>query len=172
MEFLHLYYKEYPAKDGGDLGPKSYPYAVQIPDRDERIAFGKMLEENGFKRVVYENGNNVILVNFTLMRFGNIPKAAKTRCLNPEGYLSREAFMEQLYLPFKNNENARQILSDNYLQSAALSIVEDIDNLRINADRYDENYLSFMNASIGDALRVIREPGVTAPEQKNDNKEY
>ena len=142
MQFLHLYYEDYPAGDNPEKHRLSYPYAVIIRDKDERAEFAEMLERDGFKRVTFEHGISVMYVNFTLKRFGYAVKAVSSGTIDNDLHEKSE-FMENIYSRYKSDESYQQDLENNYALSAARSIVSSIGTLMKNRTCIDKRFFDY-----------------------------
>ena len=166
MEFLHLFHEVYPPCDDYSKNRISYPYSVRIPDVEERIAFEEMLKRDGFECVIHENGYQVIYVNFTLKRFGNAVKAAASSCIGP--LCEKDDFMESVYTPYMTSPFARAILTNNYAQSAALSLSGSLKRLVMNRNVIEQNYLDYEKRNIESDRLQVKECEVTflEPDQK------
>ena len=111
---MELYYENYYSNRKGYC---SLPYAIRIPDRERRAAFGAMLKEEGFQCVVGENEYPVMYVNFTLKRYGRNVKACGSSAMNKE-LLTEEQFMTEIFARYKNDAEFRAKLENNYYESA------------------------------------------------------
>ena len=159
MQFLHLFHEVYPPCDDYTKNRISYPYSVRIPDVEERIAFEEMLERDGFECVVHENGYQVLYVNFTLKRFGNAVKAAASGCIGP--LYEKDDFMENVYTPYMTSPAARAILTNNYAQSAALSLSSSLKRLVVNRNVSVQSYFDFEKRTIECDRLQVKECDVT-----------
>ncbi len=159
MQFLHLFHEVYPPCDDYTKNRISYPYSVRIADVEERIAFEEMLERDGFECAVHENGYPVLYVNFTLKRFGNAVKAAASGCIGP--LYEKDDFMENVYTPYMTSPSARAILTNNYAQSAALSLSGSLKRLVVNRNVSVQSYFDYEKRTIESDRLQVRECDVT-----------
>ncbi len=119
MNFMDLYYKNYSANCQKKYWeePVSLPYVgIRIDEEKERRRFDRFLTEEGFQCVAGEKGAIGVYVNFTLRRFGYIPKPSVTSTIL-EGTITKEEFME-IYEKYKTDLEFHTVLSHNYAESA------------------------------------------------------
>lgn len=132
--FLELYYAHYAERDKKAYWrePTSLPYGFLVKDVNDRRKIDAMLDNVGFECVVRENSYPLVLVNFTLKRYGRIPKACSTSMINDVPYT-----LEQFFSLLDKYKKAPPYhhLKNNYALSAVLSIYSTISTLRENAER-------------------------------------
>ncbi len=168
MALIDLYYKIYIPHTPCPRENISYPYRVRIPDIEERMEFETMLEKDGFKRVNDDEGKELVFINFTLRRFGNADEQDNCAYIIPKQDYSKDEFMEKIYIPFMTNAFTRAMLSNNYLQSAALHLANAENALIAGSDKYDQNIIGEMNKAIEDDLIQLQKSRIPILEKVND----
>ncbi|MGM9670668.1 MAG: hypothetical protein ACI3XD_03735 [Oscillospiraceae bacterium] len=130
--FLELYYENYAKKYREQYWEEwvSLPYAVRIPERNDRASLEAVLTCAGFRCVVHENGYPVMYVNFTLRRYGRSVKACSSGKIN-EKLMNKEQFLE-LFHRYKSEGDFHNKLSNNYKESSELELRQLKQCLEIN----------------------------------------
>lgn len=127
--FLLLWQEEVPDDARLKTARLSYPYGVQIQSKDDANNISRRLCDEGFERV-----NDVcqipcvMYVNFTVKKYGFAEHPMPKMTMNRE-ILTAEKFYDLLWKPYKKKGQTAKLLSNNYLQSAIVSLVEHFDSL-------------------------------------------
>lgn len=121
--FLELYYQHYAARCRGAYWIEyiSLPYAIHMPELQERQELEQRLLADGFQCVVHENTHPVMYVNFTLKRFGRNIKACGASSINPI-LMTKAQFDNEIYAKYKKEPTFRRTLENNYFLSASIQI--------------------------------------------------
>lgn len=148
----------------------SLPYAIQIPDKEDRLVIEEILNEDGFKCAVHENGYPVMYVNFTLRRYGRSVKPCKSSCIN-EKLLTKEQFLNNIYKRFKEDPSFQKSLCSNYAESARISLALVEKELQDNLaqGRTSERYLKFTNDSIARYKKQLAEADLQQESQAENH---
>lgn len=134
--FMELYYEHYKENCKGCYWEeeKTLPYSILIQEREKREELEKVLLDNGFECVVYENGYPLMYVNLTLKRFGRNEKACGSSTIN-HAPMSLDQFKTEILIPYLERENTtKTVMYMSYLE--AHKIFHDyIDALVCNGQR-------------------------------------
>ena len=110
--FQELYYEHYreTCSERYWEEEKILPYSVLIYEQEKREELEKLLLDNGFRCVVYENGYPLMFVNLPLKRFGRNVKACGSSAINKTP-MSYEDFKEKILYPYLENEGEKETKS-------------------------------------------------------------
>jgi len=153
---MALYYKHYDPKT---YMPKSLPYQLVIDDPEDKERIVALLDGNGFRCV---SGLNVIshslYVNFTLRRYGGAAKPVSSSSING-GMMKYGDFMENIWKPYQINPAFREMLENNWVQSASIELKKTYVHFLDCIANYPLDYASkeYDRQRIADAVRQIGE---------------
>lgn len=168
--FLELYYEHYRENCRGAYWEEfvSLPYAIRIPDKTDRIAFAGMLDNDGFRCVNPVNVYFVMYVNFTLRRYGSCEKACASTSINRE-LLSKDQFLTDIYKRYMEDAAYREMLCNNYAESASIEIDSCKKDLQLNTERgsANEKYKEHVKDCITRCTKQLAEANGASSDSKN-----
>lgn len=154
--FLELYYEHYAENCNGKYWEEaeSLPHGFFIREETLRREMDAALDREGFQCVCGENGYPLVLVNFTLKRYGRIPKAAGTATINDVDY-TYDQFISLLE-KFRNAAAAGR-LKNNYAISNLIACYSEHERIRSQLDGVQEHDPSCLDWELDAAARERKE---------------